>query len=354
MYRNSRGQSVALGKELGKGGAATVYLHAADTSKAIKIFKPEYLVKENTLPKRLEQLYKLSQAAQLDINYGNLTRAVGSWPKDIVKDLYGNVVGFSMDTVKNGIDLTEIIFARDVKSAFYKHRLKPNYSKWKETFLYHPNGIRNRFILSYYLAISFERIYQLKTRDGKTLDLELCNFDIKPNNILVSLETIGGKSNIVPYILDLDNLTLKNKTGTLAPNHPQFTPEYKAPEGPIDKFYDYYSIAVIFYQLIFNIHPFHGVTGGARFTDGTEMDFFVRNKCFPWGRNRKFLSKMTQDDLLHGNFQKISPELQTLFLRAFDSDSPKLRPSMQEWSKAFVNFLSDRSVSFNRMFSFPT
>jgi len=352
MYTNSRNQSIRLGNELGKGGAATVYLNALDKTKAVKIFKPDFLSKEITLAKRIEQLNKLSSVASLTINFGKIPKSVGSWPLDLVRDRLGRTVGFTMDTVNNGIDLTQIIMARD-NSAFFKYRNRPNYTQWRDSFLYYPGGLKNRFILAYYLSLFFDKIYNLRDHRGVEIDLELCNFDIKPNNILVAIDKIEGNSHIVPYILDLDNLTLKNKSGILAPVHPQFTPEYKAPEGPLNKFYDYYSLAVIFYQLIFDIHPFMAIQGGTRFTDGTEMDFFVKNKCFPWGHNRKFLSKMTQDDIRHGNFQRISSELQILFLRSFDSDSPSLRPSMNEWSKAFLSILNNRSVNFERIFVFP-
>ena len=96
-----------------------------------------------------------------------------------------------------------------------------------------------------------------------------------------------------------------------------------------------------------------GIQGGTRFTDGTEMDFFVRNKCFPWGRNRKFLSKITQDNICHGNFTKITPELQQLFIQAFDSDLPNYRPNMEEWSKAFKKIILNGTVDFSRIFLFP-
>jgi DNA-binding helix-hairpin-helix protein with protein kinase domain len=155
MYTNSRGQTIILGNELGKGGAATVYTHGTDKSKAVKIFKPDFLTKELTIGKRLEQLNKLSNVAQLEINFGQSQKAIGSWPREIVKDRNGRIVGFTMDTVNNGIDLTQVIFARDVNSAFYKYRNKPQYNLWINTFLYHPNSIRNRFVLSYYLSIYF-------------------------------------------------------------------------------------------------------------------------------------------------------------------------------------------------------
>jgi serine/threonine protein kinase len=277
---------------------------------------------------------------------------VGSLPKDVLLDSSRRIVGYMMDTVDNGINMEEIVFARNPATAFYKHRNKPNYDLWLGTFLYQPPMIRNRFILCYYLAHAFDRMYSIRTKSGQKLDVEICNFDIKPKNVLVSIDTIDGRPNIVPFILDLDNVTISNETGRLAPLHPQFTPEYRAPEGPIDRYYDYYSIAVLFYQLIFDIHPFN-VLGGTRFTDGTEMEFFVRNKCFAWGRNRKFLSQQTQGDPRHNNYTRLSSGMQGLFLRAFDSDLPSQRPTMKEWINAFEAMLQDTSVDFKRLLNIP-
>ena len=352
MYKTSNGQTLKLGKELGKGGAATVYLHATDKSKAVKIFKPQVLQKEANLAKRIEKLNLIAQIADIEIVFGNSRKTIGAWPNDIVKDLSGNVVGYTMNTVNGGICLSYIVMARNPKTAFYKYRSHPNYSSWLNYFLYQEKGLKNRFTLSYYLSIYFDKIYQLKAKNGSTIELDICNFDIKPQNILVSIENINGQHFIVPYLLDLDNLTLKNKTHKLSPVSTQFTPEYRAPEGPIDKYYDYWSIAVLFYQLIFNQHPFDAVLGGTRFSDGTERDFFIKNKCFPWGRNRKFLSAGTQNDFRHGNFLKVSTDIQNLFIRAFDSDHPSQRPSMLEWNRALLNFLQNKTIQFDKLFRY--
>ena len=352
MYFNSRGISIKLGDSLGKGSAGEVFLHANDKSKAIKIFHPEYLQKEITLTKRIEKFYKLEQIGDFNINYGSISRSVGSWPNDIIKDRNGKIVGYIMHTVNNGIDLSQIIFAFDFKRAFYGLKKDTNkYKLWMDTFFYNGVNLRNRFILSYSLANSFDKIYNIKSKQGAPVQLDLCNFDIKPLNILVSIEEINTKKNIVPFILDLDNLTLKNPTGKLGPTHPQFTPYYKAPEGPLDKYYDYYSIAVIFYQLIFSTHPFT-VIGGTRFTDGISTEYYVKNKCFAWGRNRKFLCKETLNDFRHNNFNQISTELQKLFVRAFDSDFPSNRPSMAEWKKEFEVFISNKNIQFDSLFTF--
>jgi serine/threonine protein kinase len=194
-------------------------------------------------------------------------------------------------------------------------------------------------------------MYRLKAKNGAKIELDICNFDIKPHNILASIEKINGQNHIVPYILDLDNLTLKNSTHKLSPSSLQITTDYWAPEGPIDKYYDYFSLAVLFYQLIFNTHPFN-VLGGSRFSDGNDTVFFIKNKCFPWGRNRKFLCADSQNDFRHGNFSKVSSEIQQLFIRAFDSDLPSQRPSMTEWSAAFLTFLQNSTIQFDKLFRY--
>ncbi|MCE2712692.1 MAG: hypothetical protein LW688_09150 [Cryomorphaceae bacterium] len=353
MYFNSIGQSISLGEELGKGGAANVYSFHNDKSKAVKIFKPHILQKEHNLSIRIEKLNHLSQLANFDhVFSGGIKKTIGAWPKEIVRDRTGKTVGYIMDSVKNGIDLSNIIMARD-DNAFYKYRNKPHYSLWQKYFIYQGRGIKNRFILAYYLSLYFDKIYNIKNKNGEKMNLEIWNFDIKPQNILVSIDNFGGKDQIVPYILDLDNVTLKNNSQILQPIEKQVTPEYFAPEGPENKYYDYYSIAVIFHQLILNLHPFtFSNAGGTRFRDGTEMSYFRNHKCYPWGRNRKFLDPKIQNDFRWGNFRNLSPQLQQLFIRAFDSDLPSQRPSMQEWSIALLTFLQNRSIQFDKLFRF--
>lgn len=345
MYFDSKDNPITIGKELGQGGAAIVYAHGLHLNKAVKIFKPEYIKKEKSLANRLQVLYKLSQQADLSILIKGQKKSIGSWPQDLVKNDRGKAIGFIMDTVRDGIDLTQIIFARDAKTAFYKYRNHKNYKVWKNNFLYTPVLIRNRVILCHLLALFFDKIYSLKTKDNRPLELDICNYDIKPQNVLVSLES----NLILPFILDLDNLTLKNSTGIIKPDHPQITPEYSAPEGPVDKYYDYFSLAVIFYQLILNCHPF-AVYGGTRFTDGTTTDFMIKKMCFAWGRNRKYLNSQSQNCIVHGNFRFLSTEIQKLFIRAFDSDLPHNRPSPSEWVTALESYLSTSGDSIKSLF----
>jgi serine/threonine protein kinase len=353
MYHNGAGKKIALGNPLGKGGAATVYLHARNSSLAVKIFKPEILHQEVNLARRIERLNALAKIADTTAIFGTATKSIGAWPKDVVKDVSGSVVGYTMDTVHGGIDLGNIIMARNVQTAFYKYRNSQYYDTWLSSFVYEPRSLRNRFVIAYYLASFFEKMYELKDKSGTPIKLQMCNYDIKPQNVLVYLEEIGNQKFIIPYILDLDNVTLMNDTHMLEPIKKQVTPEYYAREGPTSKYYDFYSIAVIFHQLIFDLHPFmFSNAGGRRFRDGTEFSYFRDNLCYPWGRNRNHLDPMLQNDPKWSNFTRLSPELQKLFLRAFDSDIPTQRPNMSEWKQAFEGFLQKPGLDFKKIFTF--
>jgi DNA-binding helix-hairpin-helix protein with protein kinase domain len=122
-----------------------------------------------------------------------------------------------------------------------------------------------------------------------------------------------------------------------------------APEGRLDEFYDFFSLAVILYQLIFDIHPFY-VRGGTRFSDGETMEYYVKNRCFAWGKNRKFLTSETKNNWRHNNFNFISPQLQTLFIRAFDSEIRTNRPAPSEWSAELKAFIMVNTGKLNTLF----
>jgi serine/threonine protein kinase len=257
-----------------------------------------------------------------------------------------------MDRIQNGFDLSEITECRDISKAFYSIK-KQNlnlYNQLINRFFYDTqNTIYNRFVLCRNLVLAFSKLYPPISNKGLEMDLKILNFDIKPSNILVHLVPIAGKFAIVPFILDIDNLTLENKSKKLSPVSTQITTEYRAPEGPLDEYYDYFSIAVILYQLIFDTHPFT-VRGGTRFSDGDTRDYYIKNRCFAWGKNRKFLTSETKNDWRHNNFNFISPQLQTLFIRAFDSEIRANRPAPSEWSAELKAFIMVNNGKLNTLF----
>ena len=115
-----------------------------------------------------------------------------------------------------------------------------------------------------------------------------------------------------------------------------------------------YILAVFnrFYQIIFDTHTFT-VRGETRFRDGDTVEYYINNRCFAWGKNRKFLSSQTKQDWRHNNFNFIGAQLQTLFLRAFDSDFPGNRPSPTEWFVEIKRFMIANNGKLNNLFKSP-
>jgi serine/threonine protein kinase len=237
-----------------------------------------------------------------------------------------------------------------VKGSAYQSQ--DHYNNWIDSFLYSRKGLRNRFVLSYTLAQFFAKFYEIKEKSSlRRFDLECTNFDLKPENVLVRLEhdNITGSRLIVPFILDLDNLTLRNNLNTLGPASPNITPEYMAPEGPTSRYYDNFSLGVILYQVLVGIHPFEGIAGVSRFRDGTERNYFMKNRCFPGGKNGPFLSCASE----HQRFEKMPEILKKLFRRALDAQEPSARPTPREWQMALAGVLSDPTLDFSNLFELP-
>ena len=353
-YFNSIGKKVLLGKEIGKGAAATVFTDSSNPNIAIKLFHDEVLIKEKNLIHRLKKLFELTKIVDFTIKIGPHVKSLGSFPGELVFNSSKQLVGYQMELIQKGISLSEIVEGRNPSTAFksiLKNKKDPQlYNQFINHFLYDPKStIYNRLVLCRNLALVFSKMYPPRTKSGSLIDLKILNFDIKPLNIMVQLFPVDGKFAIVPYILDLDNVTLKTKTQILSPVSPQITLEYKAPELPTDEYYDYFSLAVILYQLIFDTHPYT-VLGGTRFSDSSQNHYFINNHCFAWGKNRKFLSDGTKNDWRHNNFNKVSPEIQNLFIRAFDSQIPNQRPTPLEWFEELRKFLINNQGKMHNLF----
>jgi DNA-binding helix-hairpin-helix protein with protein kinase domain len=353
-YFNSSGKRLVLGKELGKGGAARVYCDSSNPNTAIKIFHDQVLQKEKNLTFRLKKLVQLTQFVDFSLKIGAQIRYLGSFPRELVIDSSKNVVGYQMERIQNGIELSEIVEGRNIQTAFQSIKIKKKddklYNQFINQFLYDTqNTIYNRFVLCRNIALAFSKMYPPKSSDGKTIGVRILNYDIKPQNILVYTIPVSGSFAIVPYILDVDNFTLETQSKVLSPVSPQITPHYRAPEGPLDEYYDFFSLAVILYQLIFDTHPFT-VRGETRFRDGDTAEYYINNRCFAWGKNRKFLTPQTKNDWRHNNWQFISPQLQTLFIRALDSEIRTNRPTPSEWFKELQAFIMVNKGKLNTLF----
>lgn len=157
--------------------------------------------------------------------------------------------------------------------------------------------------------------------------------DLKPQNILI--DPFGKVS-----IVDLDSLQVAKNFNIIHHGHvatPEYTPFEGASLNPSINFipptWDYFSLAVIFYEIIFGLHPFVA-TSLKPYENLTTIQDSIKNGLFVFGSRSHFLKPPSQ----HNNFKLLPENVKNSFIDAFDrgNGSPLLRPSAQNWGKILV------------------
>lgn len=159
---------------------------------------------------------------------------------------------------------------------------------------------------------------------------------MKPQNILVSAD---GKISVV----DLDSIQISNSAQVIHRGHVA-TPEYTPAEGGrlnpsqdfIPETWDRFSLAIIFYELIFGLHPFVATSTG-QYEHITTIDEAIKHGLFVFGSKSQFLKLPP----LHQNFHRLPDSIKNCFLKAFDKGhtNPNVRPTAEEWGKALFEEL---------------
>lgn len=165
--------------------------------------------------------------------------------------------------------------------------------------------------------------------------------DFKPENVLVTPE---GKVTLV----DMDSVQITDTNGTGKPMFHDFsaTPNYMPPEHytrgvgkdpnvAVGKSWDYFSLGVVFYQIVFGLHPYVVNPLYTRDNSSNEIYQNVAQNLFPFGPNA---SKISSYPPLHDNFKHLPLHLQELFKSAFSSD-PNARPSLEIWVKTIKEII---------------
>ena len=181
-------------------------------------------------------------------------------------------------------------------------------------------GVQSRLKLCTNLAAAIHSIHSMQN---------YVLVDMKPQNILV---TDGGKVSII----DCDSIQIAQNGRVIFPA-PVATPEYIPPEGAninptinvVNQTWDRFSMAIMFYEVIFGLHPYAASFSG-RFQDSVTIDSKIKDGLFVHGKNKVFLAVLPS---LHKNFGVIPQKLKQLFIRAFDSGHrmPDVRPTAEEW-----------------------
>lgn len=165
--------------------------------------------------------------------------------------------------------------------------------------------------------------------------------DFKPDNVLV---TPTGKITIV----DMDSIQICDNGKLLFPGTAA-TDNYIPPEcykgvgqnkqDILKKSWDNFAVSVVFYQLLFGIHPYW-VTSFADTEESHTVPYCIRENLFPFGYNA---SKVKSYANPHKNFNIIPSQVQQLFVRAF-GNNPDDRPQAMEWGKTIKQVIDSVGI----------
>ncbi len=309
---------------LGRGGEGNVYEiinPASYRGHVVKIYHP----RERTKERELKLIYMLSHRSQLE------TELSVMWPEEIIYQKQ-KFVGFLMPKAKSAIDLTSLCSSKLPK------RLG---QAWKQRYdRGHYQGLQNRLKVCQNIAKAFQQMHQTQ---------QYVFVDIKPENIKVTLD--GQVS-----VIDVDSSEVVRNQKLIFSGE-KTSPEYSPAElkslnikkDLIDESWDRFSLAVVFYKVLFGLHPFTG-------TCKKPYDKLISNEqkiyhgLFPLGVKERYFQVIPEP---HQAFHAIATPIQELFLRCFDAghQNPQVRPSAQEWWMAFREKIHFAPIAYNQQAS---
>lgn len=97
----------------------------------------------------------------------------------------------------------------------------------------------------------------------------------------------------------------------------------------LSKSWDNFQIGVVFYQLLFGLHPYVVTPKYIKDDSSSEITDNIAKNLFPFGPNRNAIESFPP---LHNKFSILPSEIQTLFKRAFSSNTNE-RPNADDWGK---------------------
>lgn len=163
--------------------------------------------------------------------------------------------------------------------------------------------------------------------------------DFKPQNVLV---THTGQVTIV----DMDSVQIMDGSRLLFPGTAA-TDIYMPPEfytkgvgrdisKPLNKSWDLFALGVVFYQVLFGLHPFVVTPWVMKDDSSNDISQNIAQGLFPFGRNAHKVKGYPE---LHNNFNILPKQLQEMFSNAFSEDS-NVRPSAESWGKTIYGILA--------------
>ncbi len=309
QLQNERFQEIIINPEaLGEGAEGTIH----------EVLSPNnylgYVVKVYKDPKRASLLeekikYLIQNKPQLKDKDAII------FPEEIIYN-YGNFAGFLMKKAKGIYDLTTLCTLKP------SSRLPRN---WREKYdRQTPDGMRSRMRLCYNIAAAINQLHRTR---------KFTFIDIKPENIKVNFDATVS-------IVDIDSVAISDGFELLFPAE-KFTQEYSPVEFKdlnlradlIDETWDRFSISVIFYKILFGIHPYAGTCKGD-YAALNSNEQKIMEGLFPNGTKKEHFEIIPEP---HKNFHKAPKKIKKLFLNTFEHGLhlPARRASAEDWCKVF-------------------
>jgi len=248
------------------------------------------------------------------------------WITDILYDRNNRFVGFIMPFVK-GEKLEVLCTGR------LPRKLK---GRWQRFGLATSKAIEYRLRVCFNLAAA---IYQVHATDHYVL------VDMKPDNIII-------QPNGILAIVDMDSVEVVENGKAIFPA-PVATPEYTPPEfytplyrseSTVGETWDRFGLAVIFYKLLFGLHPY-ATTAHPPYDNLVSLHDKIKEGLFAHHPNASSLLRVIPPP--HQKFYELPLEIQELFVRCFihGHDTPGLRPSANEWCAALLSAIGDEKLA---------
>lgn len=248
------------------------------------------------------------------------------FPTETLYDKNKNFVGFLMPLAfLESIKLYELV-------TYNIGRNLPN--KWHIKYArYTVEGIKNRLKLCVNIAIAVHKIHETKKN---------VLVDFKPQNVLIT-------SDAKISLIDLDSIQIfdGNRTKHSAK---VATPEYSPKESSflnpsthtIPETWDRFSLAVVFYEILFGIHPYASTSAG-QYSDATTISDKISKDLFVHGSKKSYLTVIPP---IHDNFYNLPKSLRELFFAAFENGSqiPSTRPSAESWGKQIILAITTTNI----------
>lgn len=164
--------------------------------------------------------------------------------------------------------------------------------------------------------------------------------DFKPDNVLIThngMITLCDMDSI--QITDGNQVSFPGSAATLeyAPPEYKYLSHGKSTSLLVDISWDNFTIAVVYYQLLFGIHPFAVTPIKLDDSDSNELSTNIALNLFPFGSNA---SKIAVIPKPHNNFKVIPNEMQSFFIKAFSS-TVQSRPNAKDWGNLIHKFISE-------------